>query len=442
MIALTTKPSWNVSRGVDAVAERLDDVAHHRVVAVGVRLVGDREDPAGVGVGLLGRGSRPARSMKARSGVDVMSSTIRPRVAVDLEAVSRPPLDDHETSIVATRPSSKRTSMTALSSPVVLSPWTEGRAPGEHVADRHVLAEQVAGRLDAVRAPCPGARRRRPARHPRSAAACGPLWPSRARNVVRRPIAPASTISRIRTVSTREDDVLEVAVEDAGLARRGGASRRPRRRSARAAWCRRRPCRGAAAARTASRWRWFGSDDDDEVDLGVGADGRRSSRSARLPKRSANAVAPLRPGAAVGRRPGRPGRSAGPSVWNSPMNPDPSIPMRTSRRPSVAALGRAGRRRRDRREPRPCAPGSRRGSSPSRSRRPGSRPRAMTSSSASSVRTPPAALTWTCGEVLARIRRRSSWVAPLGANPVEVLTKSPPAASVRWQARTFSSSVR
>ncbi len=31
-------------------------------------------------------------------------------------------------------------------------------------------------------------------------------------------------------------------------------------------------------------------------------------------------------------------------------------------------------------------------------------PRAMTSSSASSVRTPPAALTATCGEVLARIR--------------------------------------
>ena len=32
-------------------------------------------------------------------------------------------------------------------------------------------------------------------------AACGPLWPSRARNVVSRPIAPASTISRIRTIS-------------------------------------------------------------------------------------------------------------------------------------------------------------------------------------------------------------------------------------------------
>ena len=69
-------------------------------------------------------------------------------------------------------------------------------------------------------------------------------------------------------------------------------------------------------------------------------------------------------------------------------------------------------------------------------------PRAMTSSSASSVRTPPAALTSMCGDVFARMRRRSSWVAPPGANPVEVLTKSAPAASVRRQARIFSSSVR
>ena len=69
-------------------------------------------------------------------------------------------------------------------------------------------------------------------------------------------------------------------------------------------------------------------------------------------------------------------------------------------------------------------------------------PRAMTSSSASSVRTPPAAFTWTWGEVFARMSRRSSWVAPDGANPVDVLTNSAPAASVRWQARIFSSSVR
>ena len=69
-------------------------------------------------------------------------------------------------------------------------------------------------------------------------------------------------------------------------------------------------------------------------------------------------------------------------------------------------------------------------------------PRAMTSSSASSVRTPPAALTWMCGEVFARISLRSSCVAPPGAKPVDVFTKSAPAASDRRQARIFSSSVR
>ena len=72
----------------------------------------------------------------------------------------------------------------------------------------------------------------------------------------------------------------------------------------------------------------------------------------------------------------------------------------------------------------PCGRGSRRASSRSRSRPTRVTPRAITSSSASSVRTPPAALTPMCGEVLARMRMRSSWVAPLGANPVEVLTKS------------------
>ncbi len=69
-------------------------------------------------------------------------------------------------------------------------------------------------------------------------------------------------------------------------------------------------------------------------------------------------------------------------------------------------------------------------------------PSSITASSASSVRTPPAALTRMCGLVFARIRRRSSWVAPEGAKPVLVLTKSPPAASVSRQARTFSSSSR
>ena len=55
---------------------------------------------------------------------------------------------------------------------------------------------------------------------------------------------------------------------------------------------------------------------------------------------------------------------------------------------------------------------------------------------------PPAALTLTRGDTLARINRRSSMVDPEGANPVEVLTKSAPACSASWQPRTFSSSVR
>ena len=46
-----------------------------------------------------------------------------------------------------------------------------------------------------------------------------------------------------------------------------------------------------------------------------------------------------------------------------------------------------------------------------------SAPAAMTSISASSVRTPPAALTLTCGETLARISRRSSSVAPRRREP-------------------------
>jgi hypothetical protein len=69
-------------------------------------------------------------------------------------------------------------------------------------------------------------------------------------------------------------------------------------------------------------------------------------------------------------------------------------------------------------------------------------PRFITSIRASSVRTPPAALTWTWGETVRRIRARSSWVAPVAANPVDVLTKSAPAASVTREPRTFSSSVR
>jgi len=69
-------------------------------------------------------------------------------------------------------------------------------------------------------------------------------------------------------------------------------------------------------------------------------------------------------------------------------------------------------------------------------------PASITSNNADKVRTPPAALTCTFSLTLARIRPRSSRVAPLGAKPVEVLTQSAPAASLSLQAVTFSSSLR
>ncbi len=54
--------------------------------------------------------------------------------------------------------------------------------------------------------------------------------------------------------------------------------------------------------------------------------------------------------------------------------------------------------------------------------------------------TPPAALTPISGPTTRRIRATSAAVAPPGPNPVEVLTKSAPAAFDNTQARTFSSS--
>ena len=95
------------------------------------------------------------------------------------------------------------------------------------------------------------------------------------------------------------------------------------------------------------------------------------------------------------------------------MKPEPSMPMPTTSRHGISspAFGRADRGGDG------VGPGLARPEVVDdrlrlRSPRSGSTPSAMTSSSASSVRTPPAALTPMCGEVLARISRRSSWVAP------------------------------
>ena len=54
-------------------------------------------------------------------------------------------------------------------------------------------------------------------------------------------------------------------------------------------------------------------------------------------------------------------------------------------------------------------------------------PTDLTSSSPSRLRTPPAALICIASETEALISFRSSIVAPVGAKPVEVLTKSAPA---------------
>src|SRR5260370_19907504 len=69
-------------------------------------------------------------------------------------------------------------------------------------------------------------------------------------------------------------------------------------------------------------------------------------------------------------------------------------------------------------------------------------PSSSTSTSASSVLIPCAALTCMCGDTDRSISFKSSIVAPVGANPVDVLTKSAPAASTSRQPRTFCSSLR
>ena len=69
-------------------------------------------------------------------------------------------------------------------------------------------------------------------------------------------------------------------------------------------------------------------------------------------------------------------------------------------------------------------------------------PTARAVSTVSRSRMPPEPFTRTRSDTAARISFRSSMVQPLEPYPVEVLTKSAPAASESWQARTFCASVR
>ena len=77
----------------------------------------------------------------------------------------------------------------------------EGVAPRERLADRQLLAEQVARGLDAVRRHVEQRAAAGQSRRPRNGRACGPLCASRARKVTGVPMPPASIISRIRTIS-------------------------------------------------------------------------------------------------------------------------------------------------------------------------------------------------------------------------------------------------
>ena len=107
---------------------------------------------------------------------------------------------DHDTSIVATRPSSKRSSITALSSAVVRCWWT---SVSPH-ANASRMGVSLPNRYRAASVPCEAMSRSAPP--PALAAsqkwaACGPLCASRARKLTGRPMPPASTISRMRTSS-------------------------------------------------------------------------------------------------------------------------------------------------------------------------------------------------------------------------------------------------
>ena len=336
--------------------------------------------------------------------------------------------------MVAARPSAKRMIIMALSSPVVRVAMDQRGAPGEDVRDREVLAEQEARVLRAVRG------------HVQQRAAAGQLRVPEVRRVRpgvalagahRREAADGAGLHHVpHPEQVRvEDHVLEVGVEDAGLVDRpehvrglGGVAAQGLRARDALARLRQRDHRVTVEV--------IRDGDDDEIDVvGCAQLLERGDRPAAEPL-GVRVPALLARVAADGED-----RLAHVAQAQGVELPDEAAAQHPDPHGVSSVASRLGRRRGRRRRPALRARKSRMIASvavaPMRVT-----PRAITSSSASSVRTPPAALTWTCGEVLARIRRRSSWVAPDGAKPVLVLTKSPPAASVSRQARIFSSSVR
>ena len=225
--------------------------------------------------------------------------------------------------MVATRPSSNRISITALSSPVVRSPWTSV-SPHANTLGRRGPCRTGSGRPRCRGRPCRAARRRRPSSASQKCAAWGPEWPSRARNVVSRPIAPGLDHLAHAHQSRREHDVLEVAVEDPGVgdgrSMSAASSALLPRGLVQAT-----PLPWAAAARTASRCRWLGSVTTTRSTSGsahTASIGRVRQRAEPGGERLAalHARAVVRDDPCVR-------HVAQPERWNSPMKPEPSIPM-------------------------------------------------------------------------------------------------------------------
>ncbi len=280
----------------DAVAERVHEVAHHRVVAVGVGLVRDREDPARVGVHLLAEiAGRSLDERAQRRGRDVLDDP--PGIAVGLEAVLeaalRRPRDVHGGDPVVLE--AHEHDRVVLEGRLV--GVDEGRAPGEHVAHGDVLAEEVAGGFGAVRA------------HVQQRAATGQLGIPEVRGV-RAAVALARPERRQPPDRAGldhlvhpdrldgEDDVLHVQVVDAGRLDQADHLGRLDRVA---------PERLGAGDALAVPGRQPDRLDvevvrqrhDDEIDLRIGADGlHRVQRTAAEP--SGERLAALRPGAPVG----------------------------------------------------------------------------------------------------------------------------------------------
>ena len=125
--------------------------------------------------------------------------------------------------------------------------------PAHHLDGPVALADVAADDLDAVAAEVDDRAAAGLLARPRTRRCAGRVRLAASAPTCTSPIAPAlhrrDRLQRLRRV----DEVLEVAAEDAGAARRCRGSASPRRRCGRAAWCRARPCRRRPRARPPPR---------------------------------------------------------------------------------------------------------------------------------------------------------------------------------------------